>query len=413
MRHASPKPSPAGAAMPGRHRASGVRAEDFLAGFGETLSRTLDLATWQNGRDLGQEYERLQMEVTDAVAQETTYARRIRDELHPRLPEARGAPPGAGRHGVTVAEVQQIQHGLLFSGQVEAADGISETYDTLALTIYQIGVGLVSYGGDQGTWQQRLYRRDLRLNYGDPVADMIDLLQRRSDRSEHPGLHDDLSELASRAILSYGVRALLSRQGKAPWRMGRGSPAPHELLNGGGSTDLLIESIRVIRDLVTGHQRFVFVDRDRPNRMLMTIGQGLRVLEYAIVSRLSDLLDPFFENWKPLSGATVDRTWDGAELTPQGWIRRFLDEVASRVVVGVYSATLLGPPRIFYAHVDHAHLAARVALADSTFAELRGFPMLLDMATNVCHNIYGGGSLAQLAGSAYAAAREPHRFGLK
>jgi hypothetical protein len=413
MSDATSKPGPsAGGPMPGRHRATGIRAEDFRSGFGEDLTSTLDLGTWQTGRDLGQEYARLELEVGEAVAQETEYARRIREELHPQLSAVADAPPGAGRHEVSLEEVRRIQHGLLFTGHVEAADGISETYDTLPLTIYQIGVGLVSYAGNQGTWQQRLYRRDLRLDNGDPVADMIELLQRRAERTDDRGLHDNLSELASRAILSYGVRAVLARQAAAPWRMGQGSPAPHELLNGGGSTDLMIESLRVIRDLVEVHQRFVFVDRERPNRMLVTVGQGLRVLEYAIVSTLADLLAPFFEHWKPLSQATVDRHWDGEELSPQEWVRRFRDKVASRVVVGVYQATLLGPPRVFYAHVDHAHLAARIAVADSTFAELRGFPMLLDMANQVCRSVYGGGSLAQLAGAAYAAARVPYRFGL-
>src|SRR5436190_21782012 len=37
--------------------------------------------------------------------------------------------------------------------------------------------------------------------------------------------------------------------------------------------------------------------------------------------------------------STVDLTWDGRKLTPEQWVRRFRDEVAPKVTVGVYRAT--------------------------------------------------------------------------
>jgi hypothetical protein len=149
------------------------------------------------------------------------------------------------------------------------------------------------------------------------------------------------------------------------------------------------------------HQRFVFVDRVGRNRVLLCVGAGLRPLEFAIVSTLGDLLEPFFENFWPNARADVDQHWDGEFLTPNEWVQRFRDRIASQVVVGVYRATLLGPPCIFYAHTAHARLAAQLAIADSTFQEHRGFPMLLDMAGQLCRSVYGGGSLAQLADAIY------------
>ena len=41
-----------------------------------------------------------------------------------------------------------------------------------------------------------------------------------------------------------------------------------------------------------------------------------------------------------------------------------------------------------------------------------GRNQLLDMATQVSRSVYGGGTLGQMAGAAYAAARVPHRFRL-
>jgi hypothetical protein len=79
-------------------------------------------------------------------------------------------------------------------------------------------------------------------------------------------------------------------------------------------------------------------------------------------------------------------------------------------VYGLYRATLLAPPQLFYAHVDHSAVAARIALADSVLMEQRGFPLLIDMADRLCKSVYGGGSLTEMAETAYAAAGAPFRY---
>jgi hypothetical protein len=137
----------------------------------------------------------------------------------------------------------------------------------------------------------------------------------------------------------------------------------------------------------------------------------LRPLEYAIIGTLRERLSRQLEDWSPRYPATVDRCWDGLELPALEWVQRFRDEVAPRVVYGLYRATLLGPPQLFYAHVDHADVAARIALADSVLLEERGFPMLIDIADRVCRSVYGDGSLHEMAEAAYAAAGAPFRYG--
>jgi hypothetical protein len=298
----------------------------------------------------------------------------------------------------------------LFNGSVEAVDGLSEVHDSLALTIHQIGLGLVSYAGNQGTWQQRLYRRDLVLGRADPVTEMIEQLRsRQRSRGARAGgegneeLRDDLSELARRALLSYGVRAVLVHKATAPWRVGYGSPVPRELLSGGGSTDLMLSSLRLVRELVLRHQRFSFVGREESDRLLLRLGMALRPLEYVIVTTLRPVFEDVLHHWCPTAPASVDTTWDGERLTPEQWVRRFRDEVAHKVVIGVYKATLLAPARVFYAHVDHAHLGARIILADGALQEMTGVPLLLEMARQVCQSVYGEGSLRALASAAWQA----------
>jgi hypothetical protein len=107
----------------------------------------------------------------------------------------------------------------------------------------------------------------------------------------------------------------------------------------------------------------------------------------------------------------VDDAWEGKSMSPELWVDRFLDDVAPQVLVGVYRASRLAPPQTFYAHRDHVHTAARVALADSVLLADRGFPALIDLADRTCKSVYGGGSLREIANAAYARAGAGLRYG--
>lgn len=386
-----------------------VEPDAFCQEFGESLPSLLDVANWQTGRDLDAEYASIERQVRVAVACETQYQAYVREQAFPKLAALEGAPPGAGHYAVTLRELETIHRAVLFNGLVEACDGNSNVHPSLALTIYQIGVCLSSYQGECGNWQQRLFRRDVRQNSGDPMADVIALLKRRGKRGSLEERDCDVtSELAQRGLMSYAERAILLRHSKAPWRMGHGSPAPLELLCN-YFTDLVISSIGVIRELIA-HERFVFVASDTAERGILTLGQGLHPLEYLIVGTLRDWIAPRLEGWTPAHPAAVDTTWDGEQLTPREWVVKFRDEVAPDVVYGLYRATLLAPPQIFFAHVEQAHVAARIALADSVLHEQRGFPQLIDLADHYCRSIYGGQTLREMAQSAYAAADAPYRY---
>jgi hypothetical protein len=402
----------AGDPLDGAAPAFGLTPDDYREGFGEELAQTLDVARWRAGLDLATEYARVEREVRDAVAREDDLHRRMRDRIHPALAAVENAPKGAGVYEVTWEEIRQIHRGLLFNGGVEACDGTSHVHDTLALTIYQIGACLVSYQGEQGAWGQRLFRRDLRLGHGDPVAETLDLLRRRARRGglHQPQVRDVLSELGRRSIMSFAERAVLLRRSNAVWRMGHGSPAPLELFI--SLTDLMIESIRVIRGIVEKHQKFVYVASEPGDRLLLSIGHSLRPLEYAIVTTLRDRIAEALDHCHYTGELTVDARWDegGEELSPEEWLLRFRDEVCSKVVVGVFRATPLSPPNVFYAHEDHADVAARIVLADSVFQDHRGYPALIDLADHVCKSVYGGGTLRELADHAYAAAGVPFRY---
>ncbi|HXG36825.1 MAG TPA: hypothetical protein VNL15_07635 [Dehalococcoidia bacterium] len=379
-----------------------VDAHEFEAAFGEPLARALDLDTWQPGENLAALYGRLEQEIEQAVRQENRIRERIREEVFPRLRTRVGAPPGAGVYQARVDDVERVHRGLLFNGAVEACDGTSVVHDTLPVTIAQIGVCLVSYRGDQGSWVQRLYRRDLRVGGLDPVEEALEVLERRQQRAgfDMSSKRDSLSDLGRRGIMTYAERAVLLRKSDAPWRMGHGNPTPYELITGSGMRELLENSLDLLDELVEGHRRFVFVPSAPGARALLTISNALQPLEFAIVDTITGWLERIVEQGHYRG--------DWAALLPR--VKQFISGVGPQVVVGLYRASDMAPAQLFYAHVEHAHEAALIAIADSALQEHRGFPMLIDLADTVCRATFGTDSFTASTQLAYVEAGEPFRY---
>ena len=206
-------------APPAEDQAFPVSAKAFEDQFDENILQALDVSRWRLGNDLDQEYQRLEREVREAEKLETARDKQIRQELLPRLASLASLPnmpKNAGMHEASPANIASVHQGLLFNGGVEACDGTIQIHETLPLTIYQIGISLVSYRGDQGTWGQRLFRRDLRQKGAD-VPEMMEFLERRARRDSSarmPG-QDQLGELVQKVILDYAERAILLRRSEA------------------------------------------------------------------------------------------------------------------------------------------------------------------------------------------------------
>lgn len=379
-----------------------VNSDDYLAAHGELLSATLDLSTWQPGADLLELYGRLEQEVAEAVKAEKKVQTQIRNQIFPLLRSRSGAPPGAGVYQVPLEKLEEVHRKILFNGAVEACDGTVATHDTLPVTITQIGVCLVSYAGDQGSWVHRLFRRDLRSAGKNPVQETLDLLDKRRERGavDHAAGRDKMTSLARRGIMAYAERAVLLKKSKAVWRMGHGSPAPYELVTGSGMVDLLRASLPLMREMIMDHQRFVFVPSATNARELLTIGNALLPLEYAIVDDLHAQLSSI------AAGHYRGDEWQGLGKDVQS----FVDECGHKVVVGLFRASRLAPCQVFYAHVDHAHQAAMIAMGDGILQEHRGFPMLIDLADNLCSTSFGADTFAASTQLAYTAAGEPFRY---
>lgn len=379
-----------------------ILSADYASAYGEELSNTLDLDTWHTNDDLAGLYARLEDEIKKAVCQEDEMRANIRKGVFPKLRNRVGAPPDSGVYQSTVGQIERVHRGYLFNGSVEACDGNSIPHDTLPLTIVQIGVSLVSYRGNQGSWVHRLFRRDLRVGGGDPIDDTLKLLEHRQRRGgyDQESSRDRLTNLGRRGIMAYAERAVLLNRSDAPWRMGHGNPAPYELLTGSGMVELVDRGLDILNELILNHERFIFVPSAPSDRMLLTIGNALRPLEYAIIDTLEDSLGRIAEGGH----------YRGAWLRVKPRIDQFVKEAGPKIVRGVFRATPIGPVNMFYAHASHAHEAAHIAIADSTLQEHRGFPMLITLADTVCGAIFGTDSLVPQVQVAYGEAGAPFRY---
>jgi hypothetical protein len=175
---------------------------DFERQFGEPLLRVLDLDTWHPGSDIPALYERLDREIRSAVEQEDRVVTGLRAAVLPQIKNRgrKGAPPLAGVWDVPLETLEKVHRTTLFAGEVEACDGTVLVHDSLALTIIQLGVCLIAYNGDEGTWSHRLFRRDLRGAAESPIDEALELLELR-DRRASVGVddrRDRLTELGRR-----------------------------------------------------------------------------------------------------------------------------------------------------------------------------------------------------------------------
>lgn len=373
---------------------------EFEQTYGESLEKTLDLTTWTAGEDLASLYSRLEQEISEAVSHEEDCQRVIRKEVFPQIRTGDYAPSNANVYRVTPPQLQEIHKGLLFNGGVEACDGTSVVHDTLPLTITQLGVALVSYNGQQGTWTHRLFRRDLRSRQENPVEEVLVLLRKREERGGQDQDGDRMSELARRGIMAYAERAILREKSSARWRMGHGSAIPYELITGlwASQKENIEQSLELLRWYVLQQKKFVFVPSAPSKRLWLTIGNALRPLEFAILQTIRPELETMISTGGYREGGTLPN------------IRAFCEDVADKVVIGVFRVWEAAPPYIFYAHADYSELAAQIVMADSLLQEYRGFPMLLDLADRVCSATFGTDLFYSSVQMAYAASGQPFRY---
>ncbi|WP_434380115.1 hypothetical protein [Melittangium boletus] len=366
-----------------------IRDDDYQAAYKETLAETLDLRNWDLGFDPKTILKRFKEQVGHAVRDEDALRDFIREEFFPRLKRPRDAPECAGVYPASMERLAIVHESLLFPGRVEAVNSTVVSHDSLPIAITQIGVAIVGYGGNTGVFSQRLFRKELS-SHTDGRKLVREIFEKRQARAMDEE-EDTLSKLASRNIRAHAELALLLDRSNAPWRMGYGNPCSRELLSGSGYSSLLEASLELLQRLVRDHQKFVFVPNSLDDRGLLTFGNALYGGEYAIIDTLVDESAYIVNRWN----------YDDADRKKA---MAFVKEYCPHIVRGLFRASDQSPPYLFYAHREHVHVAAHVAMADSILRRERGFPMLLDVADVACRGAFGSEGFLGMVNDAYAQA---------
>ncbi len=370
--------------------------DDFKKAYGENFSSAVNIDTWRIGENLAELYPIIEKELISAKQDEAKTHQAFREKIFPRIKE-KALVPHAGLNNDLYQDnslIKKVHHGFLFNGSVLACGSTSAIYDTVPISITQIGICLVNYQGQHGSYSHRLFRRDLRFKSEDPIKEAINLIERRKGDEVAGDKRGKLSTLAIRGIKTYAERAiLLEKKGDANWLLGAGSPAPYELMTGfwASRKEMKDKSIGLMQKMVLDHQKFVYIQNSIRNPQLWTFGNALRPYEYLVIDTIEDDLIRM-----------VDQGGTRGEFRKS--YEQFAKQVGSKIVRGVYKVSNLSSPQIFYCHIDHIKVAALIAMADSVLQLHKGSPMLLDLADNLCQTAFGKSDFVASIEQAYAKA---------
>jgi hypothetical protein len=377
----------------------------------QDVLRALDVDTWMSGLDMTTLEARMEQEIELAVRNEEEIIPLLRARLERDLRNTPGLPRGAGLYSASPHMIREACETVLFNGLVEACDGTRLLIDTLPITIVNIGIAMTTYAekGNGSTFGQRLYRHEIRQRSRDHEKDLEDFLARRQRRDVAGYEGEDVissSDMMARALMGYAERALLAYKSTRPWRMGHGRPFAYEVFTGAGHPEIPVRGAAVLTELYGVHKKALFVPSDLADRGPKTIAAALRPGEYAILLDCRHQID----NYLAIGSEGAYNRSSGPYRKARQALERLKEEVARDVVLGVYKATALSPGHIFYAHVDHAHEAALIALADSVIRENRGFPNLIDLADTMCRSVFDNVSVSANVNAALARANAPFAF---
>ena len=368
--------------------------DDFKKAYGEDFSSTIDLDTWRLGENLAELYPLIESELIKARKDEEKTHKIFRETIFPRIKELQHVTH-AGLHVLdSEAVIEKVHKGLLFNGGVTACGSVSSVYDSVPISITQIGICLVNYQGQQGSYSHRLFRRDLRFKGDDPVKEAFDLIEKRKGDDISGDKGSKLSTLAIRGIKTFAERAILLEKSESNWLLGSGSPTPYELMTGfwASRSEMKNKSIDLMNRMVVDHKRFVYVQDSSRNPQLWTLGNALMPYEYLVIDTLKDDLVR-----RVALGGTRGEFRDSYE--------KFADDVGSKIAIGVYRVSRQSPPHIFYSHIDHVQTAAVIAMADSALQMHLGSPMLLDLANSLCQASFGKNEFIATIEQAHAKAQ--------
>ncbi|GCF11394.1 hypothetical protein [Dictyobacter arantiisoli] len=353
----------------------------------DTFDRAMDfeqVIASDNWRPPGEYYQFMPTQTRTIVSSVVASDERLRKELRetwlPEMERQGTIQCWKKAHPKLIAE---LQHKMLYTGRVYAADGTLAKYTTLSLVGAQIAISKVSYRGGTGQivsnmmhWGQEIPRQ--------VTATAISQAIRSRKRMHKNGP----SNLFLYALMTYKEREVLLDTPPDAFKLIQGPIFPHEMLTGAGRGRVMTTCLDIIGKLIDDGA-YATIISNSTDTDLLDLGLALDAGEYIVVDTGTDVLMNFLyedgDDSKSLKAHYTNRPIP--EYGNRGQIdifKDFMGKYGSRVVRGVLRAHRMSRPYIFFCNKDRLDEAVHMLLADAANTGPRGFPLLVDLADQYC-----------------------------
>lgn len=259
----------------------------------------------------------------------------------------------------------------LFGGNVCGVDGTLSHFPMASGTRCRIGIVATSYRNNRIEKVLYVSERELAEDSTTPMEHYNKLLEGHR-----------ITDMLIRAIMLYGERQLaLQRQEK--WKFVHGQLLPYELRTGLGAYRALDASLEMGKKLIK-EKTVIGIIEDTRRLDLLNAGIILERGEYMPATDLKRELEVYLygDDEKGISGAHFNPK-DRAKF------EKFIDKYAASIKVGIFRIGY--KPYLFQAHKDVFDEAAALIARDSMNQPMRGFPLLIDYADEICCKVLSSG----------------------
>lgn len=338
----------------------------------------------RNWRPPGEYYQVMPAETRRTVSAVVASDERLRKELRETyLPHMKRVGTIKCWEKANPQFIETLQHTMLYSGRVFAADGTLGKYATLSLVGAQIAISKVSYQGGTGQIISNIMHWGRELPRTVTVADIVQAIKSRKK------IHgDSLSNLFLYALMTYKEREVLLDTPPGTFKLIQGPIFPHEMLTGAGKGRVMVTCLDLIKHMIDDGAYATIISSSSDSQLL-DLGMALNAGEYLVVDTGKDaLMDFLYEDGDPSNQLKAHYTRQ--KIEEYGYqsqleiFEKFMNAYGPRVVRGVLRAHSMSRPYVFFCNADRVAEAVHMLLADAAHTGPRGFPLLVDLADQYC-----------------------------
>lgn len=372
--------------------------EEALGEVDETFADALDFASIvdpANWQAPGEYYQTMPSTLRAAVSAVVESDEHLKQELRNEyMPEMLRAGSLRLWERANPRYIEALQRKKLYTGQVVASDGTLAKYETLSLVGAQIAISMVSYQETTGQIVSNIMHWGRELPKQTTAADIVEAIRSRGQE-----LRDKMPNLFLYALMTYKEREVLLETLPGTFRLIQGTVFPHEMLTGSGRQFIMDTCLELLGRMIDDGSYACIVSNDT-HWELLNLGLALEPGEYIVVSTGTEVLEDFRQRANYVSTPIPQYGGKSQIQLFEEFQRRY----GPKVVRGVLRAHPMSKPYVFYCNADQLEESVHMLLADAANTGARGFPLLIDLADQLCSGAFRAGEYMEHVNAEFARA---------